>query len=560
MLANKDEIPNITRRLAFVIEGGVAFHHAGLKIEDRQVVEEGFTSGIIKVVTCTTTLGTGINTPARIVIIMDTSYLDIESSWSASPSPKLKRIEPDRLHQMLGRAGRPGYDKVGIGVVLVGDRAEGEFVRRTYFKKSFRQSEALNLEPVLPTIESKMNGEFALIEQLLMRIYECGECKNEDLTHFLGKTLWWKSRTDFSAGTLPKLKAGSYNVRELLDTLKESNDNQQLIGPYQTSRDSKQKWRKKSQKTQDTLVAVRIVSISKRRIEARVQGPWNTWIGCSFSLGNGAKCECKEKRLQSTCGGPNDCGQFCSHLIAVAKYLLSVPATKPYAKELIAQSLSNKMPLDRLLDDGMICTVADKYRCTELGQIAVVMHLHPLTVIFLKNTFKRLHTDDELELDPMINIGVKAALVETGEKSSLISKGIAERALAEWIDEIPEKEILRTRCIDVGDFRELTENVARMSSGASVTARLLGLMKLSKQFSVLSKRIRYGVRDDLIPLMDLSIPSLGRKSIRKLYSLGYLDLKELARASLEEIVELTNLPESTVSVIKEYTRRFPELN
>jgi replicative superfamily II helicase len=208
----------------------------------------------------------------------------------------------------------------------------------------------------------------------------------------------------------------------------------------------------------------------------------------------------------------------------------------------------------------MIYTVADKYRCTELGQVAAVMYLHPLTVLFLKNAFKRLHTDDELELDPMINIAIKAALVETGERSSLIGKGGVERALAEWIDEIPEKEILGTRYIDSGDFHELTENVSRMSSGASVTARLLGLMKLSKQFSVLSKRIRYGVRDDLIPLMDLSIPSLGRKSIRKLYSLGYVDLKELARAPSEEIVKLANLPESTVSVIKKYAKRLAELN
>jgi hypothetical protein len=37
-------------------------------------------------------------------------------------------------------------------------------------------------------------------------------------------------------------------------------------------------------------------------------------------------------------------------------------------------------------------------------------------------------------------------------------------------------------------------------------------------------------------------------------------LKELARAPSEEIVELANLPENTVSVIKEYTRRLAELN
>jgi len=246
--------------------------------------------------------------------------------------------------------------------------------------------------------------------------------------------------------------------------------------------------------------------------------------------------------------------------MAAAKFLLSMPVAKPYAEELIIQSFSTVLPLNQLMDDGMIFTVDDKYRCTELGYVATTMYLHPLTILFLKNAFARLNTDDELVLDDMINTAVKAVIMETGERPPMINQRVVERSLAKWISETPEQNILKTSSIDAGDFHELTEEAARMANAASVTARTLGLAKLSIQFSVLSKRFRYGVKEDLIPLMDLSIPFLGRKLLRKLFALGYMDLKEFVRAPPEELVELANLPESTVSVIKEYTNRLAGLN
>jgi replicative superfamily II helicase len=558
LFRTRDEIPNVTKKLASLVEGGVAFHHAGLRIEDRQIIEEGFRAGIIKVVACTTTLGTGINTPARMVIITDTSYFDVDLSGNYSESAKLRRIEPDRLHQMLGRAGRPGYDKVGIGVVLVGSRAEEEFVRKIYFRKCTDLTKGVTLEHLLPTIESKINSKQALLEQLLLRIYECGECDTEGLLNFLSKTLWWKSREYPDLSVVPQLKTSSYSAVELIDVLEESSDNKDRTRPGYIDREDEQVRAKQHLEIKYVSTAVKIVSISKQRIEAKVQELGKPWINCSFDFRNGAKCECDEKRLLNASGELGS--PFCSHLMKVAKYLLSMPATKPYAEELIIQSFSKMLPLNQLIDDGMILTINDKYRCTELGSIATTLYLHPLTILFLKNAFSRLNTDDELDLDDMINITTIAVTIETGKRPPLINQRVIERSLAEWVSEMPEENILKTRSIDDGDFHELTEEAARLSSATSVMARTLGLAKLSRLFSVLSKRIRYGVKEDLIPLMDLSIPFLGRKLVRKLHALGYKDLKELVRAPAEELVELANLPESTVSVIKEYTNKLAGVN
>ncbi len=557
LLKSNDEIPSITKKLASLVEGGVAFHHAGLRIDDRKIVEEGFKAGSIKAVACTTTLGTGINTPARMVIITDTSYVDVESSELSSHEPLLRRIEPDKLHQMLGRAGRPGYDRTGFGVILADSSAEYEFIRKTYFRISIDQNKHVQVESTLPVIKSKMNSESAMLEQLLVRISECGECGSEELFDFLSKTLWWRSGVPENLDVTPMLRANSFNAQGLLDLLltltKDRNQHQPFQDPINGVRGTIPE--KRDQEKQEAPIVVKIVSISRDRIEAKTKEAGDVWVTCSFSSRNGAKCDCFNRRLGDSWSEWSERNRLCNHLIKVARYLLSAQTAKPYAEEVIARSLSRALPLDRLINAELVTTVAEKYKCTELGYIAANMRLYPLTVLFIKNAFRKLNTNDELELDSMINITLRALIVEGGERPQLTNQRAVKRALREWIDEESEDEILRSKSVAPGDFYELTVEAARMASAASITARFLGLAKLSKQFSVLSKRIRFGVNEDLIPLMDLSIPSLGRRLVRRLYDLGYSDAKELLRAPREELQELVKLPESTVTVIKECVER-----
>ena len=102
------------------IPDGVAFHHAGLSTHDRNAVEEWFREGTIGVLFSTSTLAWGVNLPARCVVIRDTNYHDpLEGEVDVSPLDVL---------QMLGRAGRPGYDDVGYGWV-VSDRSEADKYR-----------------------------------------------------------------------------------------------------------------------------------------------------------------------------------------------------------------------------------------------------------------------------------------------------------------------------------------------------------------------------------------------------------------------------------------------
>ncbi|KAJ8059357.1 hypothetical protein OCU04_012312 [Sclerotinia nivalis] len=127
---------------------GVAFHHAGLTTEERDLVAAAYDEGVLKVMVATCSLAAGINLPARRVIL-----------HGARMGSDL--VGPSMLRQMRGRAGRKGKDEIGETHLCC--------------QKSDLESVAELMEAEIPSVESclvpgKRGMKRALLEVIATKL------------------------------------------------------------------------------------------------------------------------------------------------------------------------------------------------------------------------------------------------------------------------------------------------------------------------------------------------------------------------------------------------------
>jgi replicative superfamily II helicase len=109
-------------KLQRVLLQGIAYHHAGLDVEDRRLIEESFTQGKIRVLCATSTIAMGVNLPAHLVIVKGTS-----AYRGSGEGGGYQDIDQASLLQMIGRAGRPGFDTTGTAVIMTDNDSKIKF-------------------------------------------------------------------------------------------------------------------------------------------------------------------------------------------------------------------------------------------------------------------------------------------------------------------------------------------------------------------------------------------------------------------------------------------------
>ncbi|KAI7649947.1 Sec63-domain-containing protein, partial [Hortaea werneckii] len=94
-----------------LVAKGMGTHHAGMPRSDRNLIERLFGDGVLKVLCCTATLAWGVNLPAAAVIIKGTQLYSAEAG-------KFVDLGILDVLQIFGRAGRPQFQEVGIGMII----------------------------------------------------------------------------------------------------------------------------------------------------------------------------------------------------------------------------------------------------------------------------------------------------------------------------------------------------------------------------------------------------------------------------------------------------------
>ncbi len=156
-------------RLALCLKRGIAFHHAGLHNRQKELVEENFKAGIVKIICCTPTMAYGVDVPAFRSIIKD---LRRYGSRGLAWIPVLDYL------QMAGRAGRPSYDKEGQAIAIAVSDADKEFLFDKYIKGGVEKIYSkLAVEPVL--------------RMYLLSLIATGLVRDKvQIMDFFGKTFW----------------------------------------------------------------------------------------------------------------------------------------------------------------------------------------------------------------------------------------------------------------------------------------------------------------------------------------------------------------------------------
>jgi superfamily II RNA helicase len=137
-----------SRNLKRFVQKGVAIHHAGMLPKQKELVEELFAAGVIKVLYATETFAVGINMPAKAVCFNTLEKYD---------GITFRYLHTKEYFQLAGRAGRRGIDKEGYAIALLNrNRDEIEKIKKLTEKDT---------EPIISQFELSYNTVLNLLQQ-----------------------------------------------------------------------------------------------------------------------------------------------------------------------------------------------------------------------------------------------------------------------------------------------------------------------------------------------------------------------------------------------------------
>lgn len=132
------------RLLRTCLVRGVAFHHAGMLPQAKELVEELYERGLVKVLYCTETFAVGVNFPVKC------ACFEGVRKFGGDDFRPLSNLE---FHQMAGRAGRRGIDREGHAVVVLG----------AHDLDGLRDFSSADLEPVISRLQLRPNTVLNLV-------------------------------------------------------------------------------------------------------------------------------------------------------------------------------------------------------------------------------------------------------------------------------------------------------------------------------------------------------------------------------------------------------------
>lgn len=120
--------------------------------------------------------------------------------------------------------------------------------------------------------------------------------------------------------------------------------------------------------------------------------------------------------------------------------------------------------------------------------------------------------------------------------------------LEDWVNEVREDVIVERYDVGPGDIYSITQTAEWIAYSLSQVAEVAGFQEHSMNLSILSKRIRHGVKEELLELV--SLHGIGRVRARNLFNHGFRSLYDLMIASEQDLARVPGIGPALARAIK----------
>lgn len=154
----------------------IAVHTSDLTPDERTWVERAARSGEAAIICATSTLAEGVNFPVVNALTTRRMYASQPEDLQAKRPPAPAPIPPDRLMNMIGRAGRLGHSEFGRGMVVAASPGDVDGLHHLYTKTP-------------PDISPPVLHRYPIESVLLSCVALQGDFTGDSLVDFLHATL-----------------------------------------------------------------------------------------------------------------------------------------------------------------------------------------------------------------------------------------------------------------------------------------------------------------------------------------------------------------------------------
>ncbi|TLY01438.1 MAG: DEAD/DEAH box helicase [Thaumarchaeota archaeon] len=292
-------------------------------------------------------------------------------------------------------------------------------------------------------------------------------------------------------------------------------------------------------------------------------------------------------------GSPEPLRSQLSNDSAIRFHLLSAIATmpglkKPEIHDLFAGTLFARQyrsatvefkvesALEYLEQEELVKSKNGRYISTEFGKRTSLLYIDPITAVTFRTALERVervegkHTigflhlisgspdfypklslrkKDYDELSLMIRDRGKELLYDLSEYDCTRSFW----ALCEWIEETSEKKLSDKMGVEPGDMHRMVEMTDWLAYSLYEVAKILRRGDILPELYNLRKRIRYGVKEELLPLVALE--GIGRVRARSLYAAGITDVGKISRVPQNKLANIPKIGAAVAEKLKDQLRK-----